>query len=113
MSDVKYPITKTLKKAVPTVIVDTNIVKEWYVEVLYEFVGDEEAELPAWNIVYSNRKNVIDLNKSTNEYSRQELMDIIPEVYDDRIFHDHYESFIHNSTIKSEEISDFSIEQLS
>lgn len=107
------PITKTLVNATPTILVDTTIVQEWYVEVLYEFAGEEENNLPAWSITYSYTTDVIELDKTINQYTKQELINMIPLEYENRIFHDHYEAFLRVNNIKSEKINDFSIDQLS
>lgn len=112
MSGIYTPIIKTLHEAVPSVTED-NIVKEWYVEVLYEYEGDSANNLPAWNIIYSEVTDVLDQNKAVKDYTKQELIDTIPTVYEERIFHDHYEAFVLHPKTSSETVSDFSIEQLS
>jgi len=107
------PIVKTLTDAKPTIRKDDNIVTEWNVEVSFEYAGDDADNLPAWSTNYNEIVDVSELEKTVAEFTKQELIGFIPEMYEERIFHDHYESFVLNAKPETQTDSDFSIEQLS
>lgn len=110
----KYPFTKTLKKATPTIRTADNVVKSWEVEVEYAYAGDPDATdpaLPAWKNTYSERKDVEDEGRVATDFTQAELMAMLPSVIDNHIFEAHYEAF--NLPPAEERISDFDISTLS
>lgn len=86
------PIIKTLKKAVPTVRAADNVVTRWEVEVEYAYEGDG-ADLPAWSTSYSESTDIKDPTKTAADYTKAELIALVPSVIDDHVFHAHYEAF--------------------
>ncbi len=91
----KYsPITKTLKKAEPTVRTSDNVVKQWEIEVIYSYAGDEDADpaLPAWKTTYSETEDVEYMNKTVSQFTKSELVAMMPTNLENHIFEAHYEA---------------------
>jgi len=89
----KYsPITKTLKKAVPTVRTSDNVVKRWDIEVVYSYDGDLENDLPAWKTTYSESEDVEYLGKTVNQFSKSDLIGFMNSNIENHIFEAHYEA---------------------
>lgn len=89
----KYsPITKTLKKAVPTVRTSDNVVKRWDIEVVYSYDGDLERDLPAWKTTYSESEDVEYLGKTVNQFTKSELIGFMSPNIENHAFEAHYES---------------------
>ena len=90
----KYsPITKTLKKAVPTVRAADDVVKSWDVEVVYAYAGDEDNGLPAWSTTYSESADVEYQGKKASEFTKAELIGFMSPMIENHIFEAHYEAF--------------------
>ena len=88
----KYtPITKTLKKAEPTVRVADNVVKQWEIEVLYSYAGND-SDLPAWKTSFSETEDVEYLNKTVSQFTKSELVAMMPPNIENHIFEAHYEA---------------------
>jgi len=89
----KYsPLTKTLKKAVPTVRASDNVVKRWEIEVVYAYAGDADNNLPAWKNTYSESEDVEYLGKTVDQFTKSELVDFMSPMIENHIFEAHYES---------------------
>jgi len=108
----KYaPITKTLKKATPTVRAADNVVKHWDIEVVYSYAGDEEKGLPAWKTSYSENEDVEYLGKTVDQFTKAELIGFMSPMIENHIFEAHYES--QNLPAAEERVSNFDINSLS
>ena len=97
----KYNATKTLKKATPTVRTDDGIVKTWEIEVVYQYNGFKRD--------YSHREDVEYLNKAPNEYTKAQLIAMMPSVMD-AVFDSHYDTF--NTPPTEERVSNFNLSDL-
>lgn len=97
----KYTATKTLKKATPTVRIEDGVVKTWEIEVVYEYNGFRKD--------YNTRSDVEYLEKTANQYTRAELIALMPPVID-QVFDSHYDTF--NSPPVEERVSDFKLSDL-
>tara|TARA_R110000772_G_scaffold9921_5_gene32168 strand:- start:2008 stop:2349 length:342 start_codon:yes stop_codon:yes gene_type:complete len=107
----KYtPITKTLKKATPTIRSSDNVVKSWNVEVVYSYAGDATADpvLPAWKTSYSETEDVLYLGKTADEYTKSELIGFMNPSIENHIFEAHYESQNMPATEERKQDFDFS-----
>jgi len=92
----KYsPITKTLKKAEPTVRTSDGVVKQWDIEVIYSYAGDDSAGHAPWKTTYSENEDVEYLNKTVSQCTKSELIALMPSNLENSIFEAHYEA--HNS----------------
>jgi hypothetical protein len=98
----KYPYTKTLKKAVPTVRTDSGIVKSWDIEVIYK------ANDNGWYRAYPHREDVEHLNKLPAKFTKEELISF--SKLPDAVWDAHYESM--NLPPTEEKISDFNFNSL-
>lgn len=108
----KYsPITKTLKKAKPTVRVSDGVVKKWEIEVVYSYAGDPAQDLPAWKTTYSETEEVEYLGKTPTEFTKQELIGFMSPMIENHIFEAHYEA--QNLPAKEDSVSDFDVNSLS
>lgn len=99
-----YEHTKTLKRATPTVDTESGIVKKWDIEVVYTATAD------GWKTTYSHEEDVEYLNKLPEEYTKSELVDMMPANLSGHIFHAHYEA--HNVPPTTERVGDFNINSL-
>lgn len=107
----KYgPITKTLKKATPTIRLSDNVVKEWNIEVVYSYAGDVEKNLPAWKTSYSETEDVEYLGKTADQFTKAELIGFMSPMLENSIFEAHYES--QNMPATEERVGDFDINTL-
>lgn len=107
----KYePITKTLKKATPTIRTGDNVVKSWDIEVVYAYAGDEEKGLPAWKTTYSENEDVEYLGKTADQYTKAELIGFMGPMIENHIFEAHYEAF--NLPATEERVDNFDINSL-
>ena len=88
----KYPATKALKKATPTVRTADDIVKSWEIEVIYTHTRDDAS---TWTRAYPHTEDVEYLNKKTSGFTKAELIGFMPSNMD-VIFDAHYEA--HNTT---------------
>lgn len=102
----KYPATKTLKKAQPTVNIDDNVVKKWDIEVVYKHTRDDGT---TWSRAYPHTEDVEYLNKTPSQFTKAELIGFMPSNMD-VIFDAHYEA--HNIPPTEEKVSDFNINDL-
>lgn len=101
----KYPTTKALKKAQPTVRIEDNIVKKWDIEVVYKHTRSDNT---SWSRTYSHSEDVEYLNKTPTEFTKAELISYMNNM--DVIFDAHYEA--HNVPPKEDKVSDFNINDL-
>lgn len=107
----KYtPITKTLKKATPTIRSEDGVVKSWNIEVIYSYAGDVEKSLPAWKTTYSETEEVEYLNKTVDQFTKSELIGFMSPMIENHIFEAHYEA--QNLPAKEEYLSEFNINSL-
>ena len=102
----KYPATKALKKATPTVRTGDNIVKSWEIEVIYTHTRDDAS---TWTRVYSHTEDVEYLNKETSGFTKAELIGFMPSNMD-VIFDAHYEA--HNTPPTEDRVSNFNLNDL-
>lgn len=86
------PITKTLVKAIPTVRAADSFVTRWEIEVEYAYAGNG-AELTEWKTTYSESAEVAEPSKVATDYTKAELIALMPAVIEDHVFHAHYEAF--------------------
>jgi hypothetical protein len=108
----KYaPITKTLKKATPTIRTSDNVVKSWDIEVVYSYAGDEENNLPAWKTSYNENEDVEYLGKTVDQFTKAELIGFMSPMIENHIFEAHYES--QNLPATEERVGNFDINSLS
>jgi len=108
----KYaPITKTLKKATPTVRAADNVVKSWEIEVVYSYAGDEVNNLPAWKTSYSENEDVEYLGKTVDQFTKAELIGFMSPMIENHIFEAHYDS--QNLPATEERVGNFDINSLS
>jgi FMN-dependent NADH-azoreductase len=107
----KYaPITKTLKKATPTVRSSDGVVKSWDVEVVYSYAGDEEKNLPAWKTTYSENEDVAYMEKTVEQFTKAELIGFMNPMIENHIFEAHYEA--NNLPATEERLGEFDINSL-
>jgi len=99
-----YSHTKTLKKAIPTVNNETGVVTKWDIEVVYT------ADVDGWKTTYSHQEEVEYLNKTVDQYTKSELIAMMPANYSNHIFHAHYEA--HNIPPKEDRVGNFNINDL-
>lgn len=97
----KYNATKTLKKATPTVRSSDGIVKSWEIEVVYQYSGFKRD--------YTHREDVEYLGKEPSEYTKAQLVAMMPAVIDS-VFDSHYDTF--NTPPTEERVSDFNLSDL-
>lgn len=97
----KYNATKTLKKATPTIRTEDGIVKQWEIEVVYSHNG--------FTRDYPHRADVEYLHKTPIEYTKAELIALMPPNLDN-VFDSHYDSF--NTPPTTERVSDFKLSDL-
>ena len=97
----KYNATKTLKKATPTVRNSDGVVKVWEIEVVYQHNGFKRD--------YSHREEVEYLEKETSEYTKAQLIAMMPAVIDS-VFDSHYDTF--NTPPTEERVSNFNLSDL-
>ena len=108
----KYePITKTLKKATPTIRTEDNVVKSWDIEVVYAYAGDEAKGLPAWKTTYTENEDVEYLGKTATQFTQAELIGFMSPMIENHIFEAHYEAF--NLPATEEHVHNFDINSLS
>lgn len=108
----KYsPITKTLKKATPTVRAADGVVKHWDIEVVYAYAGDEAQSLPAWKTTYSESEDVEYLGKTVDQFTKAELIGFMNPMIENAIFEAHYEA--NNLPATETRVGDFNISSLS
>lgn len=98
----KYPYTKVLKKASPTVRTADNVVKSWDIEVIYK------ANSNGWSRTYPHREDVEYLNKTVSQFTKSELLSFsnLP----DAVWDAHYEA--HNMPPTEERVGDFNLNDL-
>jgi hypothetical protein len=107
----KYaPITKTLKKATPTVRAADNVVKSWEIEVVYSYAGDEVNNLPAWKTSYSENEDVEYLGKTVDQFTKADLLGLLNIPQLENIFESHYDSM--NAPPTETRLSNFDITQI-
>jgi len=104
------PLTKTLKKATPRIRKSDGVVKEWEVEVIYRYEGDESAGLPAWETEYTEEKEVLHLKKTPDQFTKSELIGYMSPMIEKHIFHAHYEA--QNLPDEEERDDEFDVDQL-
>lgn len=92
----KYEITKQLKKCIPTVRLEDDVVKEWELEAVYSYNNFRRD--------FNHRVEVEYLGKKPNEYTKEELISFMPSVME-LVFESHYETF--NTPPTEERISTF------
>jgi len=101
----KYPTTKTLKKAVPTIRLDDNVVKKWDIEVIYKHTANNGT---SWSRAYPHTEDVEYMNKTASEFTKAQLISFMNNM--DVIFDAHYEA--HNLPPKDERVNNFNINDL-
>lgn len=97
----KYNATKTLKKATPTIRTEDGVVKQWEIEVVYSY-NDFTRD-------YSTRADVEYLDKTPTQYTKAELVALMPPNMDN-VFDSHYETFTTPPT--EERVSNFKLSDL-
>lgn len=110
----KYTPTKTLISAKPRIRSSDDVVISWELEVEYSLAADVENNLPEWTTIYSCEAETENLDKSTLDFTKSELISLMPDVYD-IVFDDHYEHF--NNIGVSEQVEviadqDFNVDNL-
>lgn len=108
-----YEHTKTLESATPTVRRVDGFVTSWEIAVEYAYAGDEANGLPAWSNTYSHSEEIEEPSKAPTDYTKAELIAMMPAVISDHIFDAHYEANNVPSEPESESISDFDINSIS
>lgn len=79
-----YEIIKQLKNCFPTVRLEDDVVKTWELEVVYSYNGFRRE--------YQHREEVEYLGKKPNEFTKAELISLMPLAMDS-VFRSHYETF--------------------
>ena len=102
----KYPATKTLTRAIPTVRISDGVVKRWNIEVSYSHTNCEDV---TWSNTYSHNVDVEELGKTATEFTKADLLGMMPEVFDS-VFDSHYETY--NTPPVEECDNDFDVDQL-
>ena len=102
----KYPATKILKKAVPTVRTEDNVVKKWDIEVIYKHTN---ANNVSWSRAYPHMEDVEYMNKTANQFTKAELISFMSSNMD-VVFDAHYDA--HNTPPTEERVSEFNINNL-
>ena len=103
----KYPNTKVLRKAVPTVKTETGYVKSWDIDVVFTHTREDGT---SWSRTYSDTIEDLDyLRKTPSQFTKEEIIGLMRTNLDN-VFDSHYESF--NSPPVEEKVSDFDINQL-
>ena len=99
----KYTNVKTLKKATPTIRTSDNVVKKWDIEVIYT------EPTSGWNRAYPHSDEVEYLNKTAEQFTKEDLIALMPPVMED-VFSSHYETF--NTPATEERVSNFNLNDL-
>lgn len=99
----KYRFQKHLSSATP-IVNDNNRVKEWKIQVEYQAIDYD------WTRVYSHTKDVETENKRTVNFSKEELVEMMPGEIDNYFFHKHLEK--HCNQIKKQTLENFDLDQL-
>ena len=108
-----YPHTKTLIAAKPTVRISDNFATSWDIEVEYTFAGDAANDLPAWSKTYSHNEVIESPIKAVGDYTKNELIALMPEVISDHVFGAHYEAYNIVVAVEEEVVADFDVNSLS
>lgn len=98
----KYPATKTLSSAVPTIRLEDNLVIKWDLKVVYNYNG--------FTRDYGDNVNVLYLAKTADQYTKTELMGLLNLAQYDQIFDAHYDAY-HTPPVE-ERVSDFDITKI-
>lgn len=98
----KYPATKLLSGAVPTVRLEDNLVIKWDLKVTYLYNG--------FTRDYGDSVDVLYLAKIASQYTKTELMGFMNLAQYDVIFDAHYDAY-HTPPVE-ERKSDFDITQI-
>ena len=89
----KYgPITKTLKRATPTVRAADNVVQRWEIEVIYAYAGDSDNNLPAYRTTYTEDEDVEYMEKTVGQFTKSELVGFLSPVLENHVFEAHYDA---------------------
>ena len=99
--------TKTLVKAIPVIDTDTNKVKSWEITVTYK------ADSNGWETTYNHKADVEALNKAVEDFTKSELVGMMPQVLSDHVFDAHFEA--NNAApveVKEQVLSDFNTADL-
>ena len=99
-----HPYTKTLKKATPTTRIIDGVVKEWNIEVVYTSTEN------GWKTSYTHKEEVEYLGKTVNQFTKSELLAMMPAVYDNHIFSAHWEAY--NVPPTTEKVDNFDLSNL-
>lgn len=98
-------VTKILKKATPTVRTSDGVVKKWEIEVVYKNNGDN------WTRSYPHTEEDLEyLNKTTSEFTSNELIAFMPSVLD-TVFEHHWDA-AHPGPAVEEKVSNFDLSTL-
>lgn len=81
----KYPATKALSGAVPTIRLDDNYVTKWDLKVTYSYNG--------FTREYGDSVDVLYLAKTASAYTKTELMGFMNLAQYDIIFDAHYDAY--------------------
>ena len=95
----KYNATKNLSSAIPTVRTDDNLVKKWDLRVTYAYNG--------FNRDYGDSVDVLYMGKTTDQFTRTELLGLLNLAQYDQIFDAHYDAY-HTPPVENRQ-SDFDI----
>ena len=103
----KYPATKALRKAVPLVRLEDNVVKSWEIEVVLTHTREDGS---TWSKTFSHtEENLEYLNKEPSDFTASELIGFLSSNVD-VVFDAHYEA--HNTPPTEERISSFNLNDL-
>lgn len=78
------PINKYLTKATATKRIDNNVVRQWTLEVTFEFPGDETR--PSGRKSFTAPVPCEYLEKTPDQFTKAELLDLFPNEYEIRQF---------------------------
>jgi len=98
-------VKKTLVKAVPTINKDTQFVNSWELAVEYETESGDFANQ------YTHTVD-IEASKKVNQFTKSELISMMPNVIESSLFQTHYDVFLNPPEKEEEKITQFDISAL-
>lgn len=102
----KYPATKVLSRAVPTVRSTDGVVKRWDIDVVYSYTDENGITL---NNTYIHNEDVEFQNKVVSDFSKSDLVGYMQDKYD-AVFDAQFDAMIAPPT--EEMVFEFNIDQL-